>query len=411
MLWLSMRKPIWILAIVLVAGCAPNESGHVAATSSGQLLSPQAPRVDPTAELRASCGEAGLPSSDFARLPYLQSVSSTAATLVWTTTTDVAAVEVWSADSPRRRVDAADEATQFMTGARQENAHMSELTPGTIHCYELLSAAGDVVFGPYGFRTAPEPGGAERIDFIVFGDSGGGGPDQLAVSSQLTTVPIHFVLHTGDVAYMNGTLEQFETTYFGMYESWLQSFPVFLASGNHDYETADAGPFREVFALPENAGSEGRERWYSFDWGPVHVAVLDTEVSSAAQAAFLEADLASTDRPWRIVVAHKGPYTSGYHGPNATFRELYEPLLVRYGVQIAFTGHDHHYERSHPIDGVTYIVTGGGGMSTRPVSPTATTAFAEDVLHFVYASIEGDRLRVHAIDGEGKEFDGAEIMR
>ncbi len=402
----------WIVVgALLCGGCIPNETGHLETTVTGQLLDPPAPRQDATLELRAVCGEPAPSTSAMVRLPYLQSVSSDRASLLWTTSGGASTVALWSPSLERTEVGSEVMPTEFLAGAEQRVAHLTDLSADTIYCYEVIDDAGERVYGPYGFRTAPEADTSERIDFVVFGDSGGGGPDQAAVAEQITSVPIDFLLHTGDVAYTSGTLDQFETNYFQMYESWLGELPVFPASGNHDYVTADLGPFREVFELPENGGQSGRERWYSFDWGPVHVTVLDTENGSDAQTRFLEQDLASTDRPWRVVIAHKGPYSSGSHGSNGTFRQLYEPILQRHGVQVVFTGHDHHYERTHPIGGVTYILTGGGGMSTRPVSPHEWTDFATDVLHFVYVSIEGDTMRVHAIDATGQEFDGVEIPR
>lgn len=406
-----MRTMQFIVVVSLLGGCVPNESGHVAAVATGQLLEPPAPRVDASTELRAACGDPVGSEAALARLPYLQNVATDRASLVWTTSGGASSVAFWKPQGERVSIESDAVPTEFLTGAEQRIAQLTDLSADTIYCYELLDEAGQPVFGPYGFRTAPEADTDERIDILVFGDSGGGGADQIAVAEQLTTVPIDFVLHTGDVAYGSGTLPELEEKYFRIYESWLGSFPVFLASGNHDYATADLGPYREVFALPENGGPDGVERWYSFDWGPVHVAVLDTERNDAAQAEFLEHDLASTDRPWRIVVAHKGPYSSGVHGSNGAFRQTYEPIMQRYGVQIAFTGHDHHYERTRPMNGITYVLTGGGGMSTRPVTPQDWTEMAEDVLHFVYVSIEDGVMRVHAIDATGREFDGVEITQ
>ena len=71
--------------------------------------------------------------------------------------------------------------------------------------------------------------------------------------------------------------KKFEKNFFDVYTRMLRSIPFFVASGNHDYETKNGKPFREVFALFENGGAQGYERWYSFDWGNVHFVVLDTE--------------------------------------------------------------------------------------------------------------------------------------
>jgi hypothetical protein len=74
-------------------------------------------------------------------------------------------------------------------------------------------------------------------------------------------------------------------------------------------------------------------------------------------------------------------------------------------------GHDHDYERSKPIDGVTYVVSGGGGRGTRGVGRSSFTAFSEAVCHLLYVTVTGDELTLHAIDGVGQEFDSLLIRR
>jgi hypothetical protein len=80
-------------------------------------------------------------------------------------------------------------------------------------------------------------------------------------------------------------------------------------------------------------------------------------------------------------------------------------------VQLVLAGHDHDYERMTPQNGVQHIVTGGGGVGTRPVGSSAFTAFSEDVIHFVYADVRTDELLLHAVDGNGQEFDSVVVPR
>jgi len=42
-------------------------------------------------------------------------------------------------------------------------------------------------------------------------------------------------------------------------------------------------------------------------------------------------------------------------------RELLAPFYAANGVDLVFGGHDHFYERTHPIGGVSYVTTGAGG--------------------------------------------------
>ncbi|MDQ3037709.1 MAG: metallophosphoesterase family protein, partial [Myxococcota bacterium] len=286
---------------------------------------------------------------------------------------------------------------------RQHHARLSGLQPGTLHCYEVRDSSGARLFGPAGFRTAPAADDTTaRVSLIALGDSGGGGADQRAVAAQLETVPHELMLHVGDVAYNDATLPELESNHFAIYRELASAIPLFAAIGDHDDSTDHAGPFREVF---------GRPRYYSFDWGPVHVLVLDAGGGGSAQREFAERDLASTDRRWKIVITHEPPYSSGFHGSSSSMRRDYVPLFERHGVQLVLSGDDHDYERSIPIAGVTYVVTGGGGRSVRPVDRSDWTAFSAMAFHFVHIDVDGDVMRVRAIDATGREFDGVEIPR
>jgi 3',5'-cyclic AMP phosphodiesterase CpdA len=231
------------------------------------------------------------------------------------------------------------------------------------------------------------------------------------VRDQLDTVPFDLMLHTGDIVYGGATLSLYDSDFFGEYAEFLESLPVFPTSGNHDYEADSAGPYRQVFALPENGGPGGLERWYSFNWGDVHFVALDTEQVGAAQAGWLAQDLAENELPWTVVYLHRPPYSSGDHGSSTRVRDAFSPLFEEYGVQVVFAGHDHDYERTRLINGVTYVVTGGGGHGTRSVGRSSFTAYSEAVLHFVQAEVQGETMLLHAIDAGGREFDSVRIAR
>lgn len=402
-----MRSTTSVVAAWLVlAGCTPDLTGILSPDRTGNLLSPPAERGSPLAPIRAACGEPGVTSGSLRRWPYLQSLGSDGATLTWTSTAEPEVVRIWAAGGEPRSVASSVEPTVYLRRAAQHRAQLADLTPATTYCYELGDRSGNRVFGPSGFRTAPLATSEERIDFAVFGDSGFSSSDQRAVAAQLETIPIEFMLHTGDLAYPSGTLDELERNHFPIYQDLASSVPLFPSIGDHDQATDAAGPFREVFTLPANGSAE---RYYSFDWGPVHVVVLDALSADAAQLEWTDRDLGSTALPWRVVVLHMGPYSAGWHGSNTSFRERYAAMLARRGVQLVLSGDDHDYQRSRPIDGVTYVVTGGGGRSVRPTGTAEWTAFSATTFHLVYVTVEGGMMRVRAIDATGREFDGVEI--
>ena len=396
------------ISMLGLAACG-NVTGNIASTKTGDTSRP-AERRSPVDDLRAACGD-GAPTTYGAtavkRQPYLQQVTTTGATLGWVTTQPESAHVKLTTPPGTLMATAPAVVEDYALRSAAETQLWSSVTtlaPNSIYCYELADDT-QALTNRTGFRTAPAADSTEPVRFLAFGDSGGGGSDQYALLEQMYTVPYELMIHTGDLAYDNGTISQVEDTVFAVYAVLFRNIPFFPASGNHDYRTMQGAPFREVFNLP------GNEKWYSYDWGRVHFVALDTEADYATQMAWLDQDLAATALPWKIIYMHKPPYSSGMHGSDVTLRNKLSPILEKYGVQLVLAGHDHNYERIKPQNGVAYVVTGGGGIGTRSVGSSSFTALAEDVIHFVYVEVGVDELTLHSIDATGREFDSMVVPR
>ena len=406
------------VSLASIASCGHNnEMGWLHAEHVGDLSHGPAPRAAFDHELDEACGPGALSArgeAAFLRKPYLQRVTPDGAWLLWTTpATTPATVTAWdsangsansSANGQKLRFNAEVDVSAPIEGGRQMVARLTALQPGRIYCYEVHDASG-VLAEAAGFRTAPAS--ASTVRFVALGDLGQKGVDQLAVVEQMQRVPFEIVLMAGDLAYEDGRLEEYESYFFGVYAEVARKVPLMVASGNHDYNTDDAAAFRQVFALFENGG----ERWYSFDWGPMHVAVLDTELMGATQTDWLERDLSAATAPWKIAMMHRPAYSSGAHGSDEHVQEQFVPIFERHGVQLVLAGHDHHYERTHSLNGVIYIVTGAGGVGTRAVDRSDFTAFSERVSHFVHVTVEDQALTMRAIDASGMDFDSLKLTR
>jgi acid phosphatase type 7 len=411
-----------ILATVATAtaigtfGCDSNRSGNIRATVFGDLSHALGAHTRAFAEMRTACDAsvpAGSVDGPLQRRPYLQQLTARSVRVVWTTDASIsdASVTVTGTDGTLVAKEGADPDPSARPGklAVQWSSAIFGLEPDTIYCYQVQAAGVPLRRG--GFRTAPISGGARSIGFVAFGDSGSGSADQRAVASQLEMVPFDFMIHLGDIGYETGSRTDLEAYFFSVYADLLENFAVFPASGNHEYDTESAAPFREAFVLPENGGPEGLERWYSYDFGDVHFVVLDTERTGATQAAWLDVDLQANRLPWTIVYFHRPPFSSGEHGSDGSVQRYFVPLFVKYQVPLVLSGHDHDYERTKPLDGVTYVVSGGGGRGTRSVGRSSFTAFSLSVCNFVYVTVNGTELTLHAIDGVGQEFDSFAVTR
>ena len=144
----------------------------------------------------------------------------------------------------------------------------------------------------------------------------------------------------------------------------------------------------------------------------MQVFALDTNQAfdkASAQYKWLEQQLSASTSAWKIPVFHHPPYSSGAHGSDLTVRAALSPLFEKYKVQLVLTGHDHHYERTKPQNGVVYVVTGGGGAGLRSVKPSSFTEVAQSRLEFTALTVDGEKLVLEAIDDKGVAFDSTTL--
>jgi predicted phosphodiesterase len=295
---------------------------------------------------------------------------------------------------------------------RRHAVALTGLDPGSTYYYRVDGVGGMSRSGS--FRTAPTSDDS-RFSFAVVGDSGSGGKAQLAVAALLERLKPDLILHTGDVVYPAGEERHYDRRFFAPYRDVVKTVPVFPVLGNHDVRKGYGAAFLENFHPPLD-GPRSTKRYYSFDWGGVHFVALDSELyygdkgsSLEGQRDFLERDLAATRKRWKIVFLHRSAYSSSKHRGDEKVREDLEPLFVRHGVDVVFSGHDHVYERTVPIRGVTYVVSGGGGRRLYRVGKSKWTASSKSAHHAVLVGVSGGRLSLEAIEAGGTVLDRTDL--
>jgi hypothetical protein len=187
----------------------------------------------------------------------------------------------------------------------------------------------------------------------------------------------------------------------------LQHKQFLPAIGNHE---SPYWPYDTLFVLPDS------EDYYSVNYGNAHFVMLNTEMDlSGNQRDWLINDLANsssdTTIDWIFVNFHRPPYSSGNHGSQMDVRNAWRSLFEQYDVDVVFSGHDHDYERTIPINDVVYIVTGGGGAPLRPVGSSSWTAYSESTYHFCLVKIKERKLLLKAIKPCGTVFDTLAITK
>ncbi|MBI4601040.1 MAG: metallophosphoesterase [Planctomycetes bacterium] len=315
-----------------------------------------------------------------------------------------------------------------LPAAEDQAVPIEGLLPGSRYRYRLLVDGGPAG-GEHAFATAPaDPEASFR--FAVLGDCGSGSEDQARVAARILEADPALVLIAGDVVYDKGAPEQLDPHYFRPFASLIDHIPFYAALGNHDVQTENGRPLLEALYLPRN-DEEGSERYYSFDHGAAHFVALDTTSSVAPgspQRAWLERDLDRTAARWVFVYFHHPPYSSSRHGSNFTLRQQLGPVFDAFRVDVAFSGHDHNYERSFPLrreqvvgaesepgyadpGGTIYIVTGGGGRSLYGSGRSYFTAHSESAYHFVQVDVDGPVIAITAVRSDGVPMDRITVRK
>ena len=261
----------------------------------------------------------------------------------------------------------------------------------------------------WALAASPDGGPAPALRFAVYGDTRDGHDVHAAIVAGALTKGAELVLETGDLVRDSSSAAEW-ARFDAITTVMRAAVPFYPARGNHDNQGGD------LFEAHLPRTGVTRERFhYSFDRGPLHFVAIDTEEAlgrGTPQYAWLDADMERARRGGRsiIVISHKPVFSIG---PEAARRDLAErretlhPLFRRHGVVLVFSGHDHMYYRTIR-DGVTYVVTGGGGAPLyRAVHQElrAPGDVYESVHHFCVGEARGGVLVVTVFRQDLSELD------
>jgi 3',5'-cyclic AMP phosphodiesterase CpdA len=280
------------------------------------------------------------------------------------------------------------------------HAKIGRLQPDAAYLYAALHDGAEPEFGT--FRTSPR--GRARFTFTSFGDQGTPTlgkklvppagvtmPNPPYVNDNLgspaagdTTLGVErlqplFHLFNGDLCYAN-LAEDRVRTWWDFWENNSRSArkrPWMPSAGNHENELGN-GPigyqaYQTYFSVPQSPGQTEITRglWYAFTAGSVRViSIANDDVayqdggnsyvrgySAGAQKVWLEQELSASRREpgidWVVVCMHQVAISTAdmFNGADLGIREEWLPLFDKYGVDLVVCGHEHHYERSHPLRG------------------------------------------------------------
>jgi hypothetical protein len=343
---------------------------------------------------------------------------------------------VWLGTSPGKYTLALDSQreqsiTQSEAGYNVLFDHLVDLPglpPLTTFYYRVGDPGGSGTSDELSFTTGPAPGGrvkgrALQMQFAFFGDMGLANSqatigllETLASTGLNGSAPIDFVIHGGDIGYGDQypayMYERVWQQFFANMEPVMSRVPYMVAPGNHEFgcghdeceeDTRDFRTYGMRFALPVRSYGGLSPMWYAFQRGNVQFVVTSTETDYPRaffdskfgdQLKWLDATLAAAVKnranvPWIFVIGHRPIYSTDNFfvdcdksgatcwpkGDSAIVQAAFEPLFVKYGVDVVFSGHVHSYQRTfavknngtsisknfHNPNAPVYVVAGGAG--------------------------------------------------
>lgn len=204
------------------------------------------------------------------------------------------------------------------------------------------------------------------------GDIANSGAGDEATAKLLDSINPTVVYTTGDNAYPDGTLSEFQTYYeptWGRHKAKTKPSP-----GNHEHHTSGASGYYDYFGAA--AGERGKG-YYSYDVGEWHLIALNSSISMGAtseQVGWLKNDLAAHTNSCTLAYFHHPLFSSGDHGNQTQVKPLWDALYSA-NADVVLNGHDHSYERFAPQNpsgtldtarGIREFVVGTGGASYYP---------------------------------------------
>ncbi|XP_076046794.1 acid phosphatase type 7 [Oratosquilla oratoria] len=252
--------------------------------------------------------------------------------------------------------------------------HLTDLEPDTRYVYHVGSEDGwsEIFF----FKTMKE-GTDWPVNVVMYGDMGAANPQSLArLQEEAEEGKYDAVIHVGDFAYdMHSGNAMIGDEFMRQIQPIAAYVPYMTCPGNHEF-SYNFSNYRSRFSMPNYEDTESL--FFSFDMGPIHFISVNTEAyyflqyglkPLSRQYQWLIEDLEEATkpevrekRPWIILFGHRPMYCSNSDHDDCTHVDcltrvglpvikMYamEPLLDKYGVDLAVWAHEHSYERLWPI--------------------------------------------------------------
>jgi acid phosphatase type 7 len=239
---------------------------------------------------------------------------------------------------------------------------MTGLKEGTRYYYQVGADDGGSGWSEvFSFQTfAPR----REINFAVIADMAydENSDDTVAQMSKLVDDgKLDVVIHSGDISYADGYMPHFDA-FMNKVQPIASRIPYMVTPGNHEFGYLFAA-YKARFFMPGviDEGGSGDGMYYDWTYGKIHFSALNTESAidtpmfSHEEKVWAKKDLSLINRkthPWSIAHFHRPLYCAKDDDcGKMLMKQGLEDLLVDSKVDIVLVGHEHTYERTHPVKG------------------------------------------------------------
>jgi len=278
--------------------------------------------------------------------------------------------------------------------------------------------------GGTGGGTGGNTGGTGTTDYkIAFAGDWGNTGDTTDVINMMKNQNYDLIIGVGDNAYDDSSASSW-TSKFSTFQSKFES-----AFGNHEYEESGGiSPYKNFFGYSKT--------YNSFRFQNCLILILDSNddksgVDLDEQRVWAKAELdkyvADTNVVWRIAVMHHPWFGEGAKHSENEFDQVqkFHKLFTDYDVNFIYTGHNHHWQRSHGtsynsadptapnvVDGSTpytrtdsgliHIVSGTGGHD----GPGSLYTNSDDAAFWAYRNKSNNGVHELVASNTGKTLTG-----
>ena len=265
-------------------------------------------------------------------------------------------------------------------------AYLKNLSPATTYRYRIWQ--GNIATAWQQFDTAPAV--IDNFSALIFCDSQCGhtydGWGQAFRTVWLRHPSAHFFAIVGDIV-DNGQQEWQWQNFFAAIANILPQYLYVPVMGNHEcysliWKFCRPRRYELSYNLPPNSTPELQNYYYSYDYGPVHFLVLNTQMLELQdihpelkkkKKNWLRQDVKNHPAKWRVVLMHKDVLAyDEYQKVSRTMMGIsdtgyaFMPLFDELSIDLVLTGHMHTYRNRGHIHnlkpstdkGPVYIMSG-----------------------------------------------------